>query len=152
MYFYNLIKQISKNKKIALFVDMDGVIASYDFGKPLNFKTKRPLKSSIRTLEKVSKMNNVELYILSICKKDTEINDKNNWLDQHAPFFKKNNRYILSKETIPDQTSGKMKSLFLKYYPSKCQKVLVDDDNTVLKEIRKENKDIILLQDSELID
>ena len=43
MHFYNLIKELSKKNKIKLFVDMDGVIASYDFGKPLNFKIKRPL-------------------------------------------------------------------------------------------------------------
>lgn len=152
MYFYNLMKKISKNKKISLFIDMDGVIASYNFGEPLNFKTKRPLKSTIRVLEKVSQLKNIDLYILSICRKDYEINDKNNWLDQHAPFFKKNHRYILSKETIPNQTSGEMKALFLKYYPSKNQKVLVDDDNSILKEIKEEVKDIILFQDSELVD
>ena len=152
MYFYNLMKQISKNKKVDLFVDMDGVIASYDFGKPLNFKTKRPMKTSIRELEKISRINNIELYILSICKKDSEIKDKNNWLDQHAPFFKKNNRYILSKETIVNQTSAEMKTRFLKYYPTKNKKVLIDDDNNILKEIQKEIKDIILFQDSELID
>lgn len=152
MYFYNLIKKISKNKKLSIFIDMDGVIASYNFGEPLNFKTKRPLKSSIRVLEKVSQIDNIDLYILSICKKDSEIQDKNNWLDQHAPFFKKSHRYILSKETIPNQTSGKMKALFLKYYPTKNQKVLIDDDNNILKEVQKEVEKIILFQDSELID
>ncbi len=145
-------KKISKKKKVKLFIDMDGVIASYNFGEPLNFKTKRPLETNIKELKKVSHLENIELYILSICKKNQEIQDKNNWLDKHAPFFEYKNRYILSKEMIPNMASSKMKMEFLRNYKTKSQKVLVDDDNQILKEISKELKDIILLQDSELID
>ena len=32
MYFYNLIKEIVGDKKTIMYVDMDGVIAAYDFG------------------------------------------------------------------------------------------------------------------------
>lgn len=152
MYFYNLITELSKEQKIKLFVDMDGVISSYDFGKPLNFKTKRPLKTNIKVLKKVSKLENVELHILSVCRKNTEIKDKNNWLNQYAPFFKKENRHILSKEKYPNLTSGNLKKNFLKEYHSDNQIVLVDDDNQILREIKEETKNIILLQDSELID
>lgn len=152
MYFYNLIKEISKNQEIILFVDMDGVIASYDFGKPLNFKTKRPLWNNIKILKKVATLPNIELCILSVCSKDIEIIDKNNWLDKYAPFFKKEKRYILSKENITEIFSGTLKKNFLKHYPTKKQIVLVDDDNQILKEIKDNIKDIILLQDSELID
>ena len=56
LYFYNLIKELSKKNNIDLFIDMDGVIASYNFGEPLNFKTKRPLMTNINTLEKISNM------------------------------------------------------------------------------------------------
>ena len=131
---------------------MDGVIASYNFGEPLNFKTKRPLLTNINELKKVSEIPNVELFILSICKKNKEIHDKNNWLDQYAPFFKKENRFILSKEMIPNRESSQMKIDFLKNYKSSSQIVLIDDDNQILKEISKEIEDIILFQDSELID
>ena len=70
MHFYNLIKELSKKNKIKLFVDMDGVIASYDFGKPLNFKIKRPLKTNIEVLRKVASIENVEMFILSVCSGD----------------------------------------------------------------------------------
>ena len=152
MYFYNLIKKISKDKKIVLFIDMDGVISSYDFGKPLNFKTKRPLQNNIKVLEKVDTLSNVELCILSVCRKDIEIEDKNNWLDKYAPFFKKENRYILSKEHTNESFSGALKKQFLKEYKTHKQMILVDDDNQILRVIKDEISDIILLQDSELID
>lgn len=76
MHFYELIKNLSKDKKIILFVDMDGVIASYDFGKPLNFINKRPLSTNIKTLSKLTKLDNVELHILSVCVFNKQINEK----------------------------------------------------------------------------
>jgi hypothetical protein len=78
MHFYNLIKELSSVNKIKLFVDMDGVIASYDFGKPLDFKMKRPLNTNIEVLRKVSLLENVELFILSVCRKNYQINEKMN--------------------------------------------------------------------------
>ena len=152
MYFYDLINNLSKKEKVDLFVDMDGVIASYDFGKPLDFKTKRPLKTNINVLNKVSQLENVEVYILSICRKDFQVKDKNDWLDRFAPFFKKENRFILSKETIINKTSPEMKADFLKSYVTNNKVVLVDDDNQVLFFISKEINDVLLFQDSELID
>ena len=137
MYFLELIKNYSKNESVELLIDMDGVIASYDFGKPLNFKTKRPLKSNITTLEKISKLKNVECTILSICHKDKEIEDKNEWLDRYAPFFPKNKRFILSKETIKEKSSAQMKLDFIKNYQSNKKIIIVDDDNYILKELSK---------------
>ena len=54
-----------KDKKIKLFVDMDGVIADFDVGNPGEYDKKRPLFDSIKKLEIVSQMPNVELYIFS---------------------------------------------------------------------------------------
>ena len=85
MYFYNLIKDLSYKKELLLFVDMDGVIASYDAGKPLDFLNKRPLKENIRKIEQITTLPNVELYIISICRKDFQIREKNIWLDKYAP-------------------------------------------------------------------
>ena len=56
MYFYNLIKDIVKDKKTIMYVDMDGVIAAYDFGNPLDFANKRPLYTNIKKLEEISKL------------------------------------------------------------------------------------------------
>lgn len=152
MYFYNLIKKISTTSKVKIFVDMDGVIASYDFGKPLNFKTKRPLKTNIEVLSRVSSLENVELYILSVCRKNYQIDEKNEWLDKNAPFFKKSNRYILSKEKNINMSSSNMKMNFFKNYKTNDKIIFVDDDNKVLSTISNEINNIILMQDSELID
>ena len=152
MHFYNLIKELSEKKEVMLYVDMDGVIASYNIGKPLDFLNKRPLKENINKLEKVSELPNVELYILSICKKDSQIEDKNIWLDKHAPFFKKENRVIISKEKIENITSPEIKSNYLNNVKTDKQIVFLDDDNAILKKVMNSVKDIIVFQDSELID
>ena len=67
MHFYELISELAKDEEIELFIDMDGVISSYNFGMPLDFINKRPLKTNIKTIEKVSTIKNVNLHILSIC-------------------------------------------------------------------------------------
>jgi hypothetical protein len=131
---------------------MDGVIASYDFGNPKDFDKKRPLKTNIKTLEEISKLNGITMNILSICKKDSQIKEKNDWLDIHASFFEKDKRYILSKETITNTSSPNMKLNFLRDYQSNNQKVLLDDDNQVLKIVGNNLEDVIVFQDSELID
>lgn len=41
------IKEFSLKRKVNLFVDMDGVITEYDFGKPLDFVNKSPLLSNL---------------------------------------------------------------------------------------------------------
>ena len=89
------IKEFSLKRKVNLFVDMDGVITEYDFGKPLDFVNKSPLLSNIKVLEEISRIPNLDMHILSICRKDSQVNDKNNWLDKYAPFFKKENRNII---------------------------------------------------------
>ena len=73
MRFYKIIENLSKERKLLIFVDMDGVIASYDIGKPYDFDKKRPLITNINTLKRLNSLENCELYILSICKKDYQI-------------------------------------------------------------------------------
>ena len=99
MYFREFIEQYN-NKRIKLFVDMDGVIADYILGEPSNYDKKRPLFSNIEKLEEVSKMDNIELYILSVTRKTEGIEQKNVWLDRFAPFFKKEHRIIISRIII----------------------------------------------------
>lgn len=152
MYFYNLMKEITEGKKADIYVDMDGVIASYEFGKPLDFKNKRPLKTNIETFNKIAELDNITLHILSVCRKDFQIKDKNDWLDKYAPVFKKENRNILSKETYVGFSSSELKSDFLKNMKSNNLIILIDDDNRVLEIVSRNNSNIIIYQDSELID
>lgn len=152
MHFYELIQKQTKNKKTRIYVDMDGVIASYDIGKPYDFENKRPLTTNIRTLSKINNLENTELFILSICKKDSQIKEKNNWLDKYAPFFQKDNRIIISKESNPNLSSKELKLNYLKSLKTDNQIILIDDDNEIIKTIKDNAKNIILYQDSELTD
>lgn len=152
MHFYNIIKELSDKTEVMLFFDMDGVISSYDAGKKLDFANKRPLTENINKIKKISTLNNVTLYILSICKKNFQIEEKNNWLDKNAPFFDKSNRIIISKEQHPNIDSPTLKSDFLKNLNTSSQIVLVDDDNAVIKKVLDVTDNVIVFQDSELID
>ena len=151
MYFVNKIKKISKEKTIQIYVDMDGVIADYEFGLPLEFINKRPIKTNIKTFEKISSLPNVTLYILSVCKKDKDINAKNNWLDKYAPFFEKKNRIILSKESNP-KSSKELKSSYLNTIKTDDLIIVIDDDNAVLKYLKEHLPNYIFFQDSSIVD
>lgn len=154
MYFEEKLKKLYNDEEINLFVDMDGIIADYYFCERLDFKNKRPLTTNINTLKKISKEKNINMYILSICKLKREIKDKNDWLDKYAPFFPKNKRYIIPKEEY-NKTSKELKMLALNYLKEELNLtniVLVDDDNEILKYIKNSNIDVMLFQDSSLLD
>lgn len=152
MHFIDLIKKISIDEEVILFVDMDGVIASYDVGRPYGFKNKRPLKNNINIFREIAKLDRVSLHILSVCRENYQIEEKNEWLDINAPFFEKENRVILSKEDSIYKISSELKLNYLKNYKTDKKIVFIDDDNSVLSVVNKELKNIILFQDSELVD
>ena len=75
--FVNEIKEICrKNKKVDMYIDMDGTIAEYHLYNPEEISRKmeeeylknEPLKNVIDVLEEISKINNIEMYILSLSK------------------------------------------------------------------------------------
>ena len=74
MYFEEYLNKIDNN--IKLFIDMDGVVADYDFGKAYDYHKKRPLFDNIKKLEKISKKKNIELYILSVTRQNIGYNQK----------------------------------------------------------------------------
>ena len=142
-----------KEKNIKLFVDMDGVIVDYVFGEAKDYDKKRPLYDSIRKLEEISKMPNVELYIFSATRYTEGIKQKNLWLDKYASFFKAENRVIISREENDMNSSFILKAKFLEVYKRDGSVIIViDDDPQNLKEIRKLNADIVLLKDTVLVD
>lgn len=145
---------LEKYKKIKLYVDMDGVLADYEVGKPLGFRNKRPLFSNIKKLEEVSKMNNVEIHILSVCPKDYQIKEKNDWLDEYAPFFEKDKRTIISRESNFNMLAKDLKVNYLSSLEKEDDTsiILIDDDNSVLWDVHKKVPTVIVYQDSVLRD
>lgn len=152
MYIKDYLEQFD-GKKIKIFVDMDGVIADYVFGAPRDYDKKRPLFDSIKKLEIISKMENVELFIFSATRKTSGIEEKNCWLDKYAPFFKKENRIIISREANHMIESSILKSKYLlNFKRDDSILIVIDDDPKILREIENRNRDIILLKDTALID
>ena len=152
MYIKEFLERF-KGDKIRLFVDMDGVIADYDVGFPSGYDQKRPLVSNISKLEEISKMDNIELFILSISRMHEGIEQKNNWLDRYAPFFKKENRVIIAREDNNFEHSDILKQNYVQNIQRDESKIiLIDDDPAVLKAIRAKNEDVTLLKDTALVD
>lgn len=153
MKFFNYIEE-NEDKKINIYFDMDGVIAEYDIGN-FDYETIRPLKSNIKKIEDLYKKDNIKIYILSICKNNQIVNDKINWFNKYMKFFSKENIILISKEDEKYNgiSSKEIKSNFLKSHCNKNEvNIVVDDDNEIIKYIRKNNINIKIFQDSSLID
>ena len=142
-----------KDKRIKLLVDMDGVIVDYVFGSPKDYDKKRPLFEHISKLEEVSKLPNIEMYIFSATRYSEGFDQKNNWLDEYAPFFKKENRIIISREDNNFEKSAILKANYLRDYPRDDSVIIViDDDPRNLKAIHELSSDVVLLKDTALDD
>ena len=73
-------------------------------------------------------------------------------MDKYAPFFDKDKRIIISKENNPSVESKELKLNYLKSLNLNKQIIFIDDDNEILKFIHSNIENIILFQDSELVD
>lgn len=94
--FYNKIKTICyKYKKVAMFVDMDGTIVEYIIHPSGSITTKskglflngKPIEIVINELEKISKIENLDLYILSMARSNIIVKEKKEWLKNNASFI-----------------------------------------------------------------
>lgn len=97
-------------------------------------------------------MDHVEIHILSVCPNEKQIEEKQRWLDQYAPFFPKEHRTILASTNYPKLSSKEIKAHFLKQVQTEDQIAVIDDDNAVLKYIHHLLPHVLLYQDSELVD
>lgn len=105
--FYNRVKEIcNKYKKVAMFIDMDGTIVEYNVypegtvtaeTKGL-FVNNRPIKIIIDKLRKISEIENIDLYILSMARSYIIVKEKKEWLKKHADFIDKDNYIIINRE------------------------------------------------------
>lgn len=152
MYLEDYLKKYNE-KKVKMFVDMDGVIVDYDVGVAHSYDKKRPLYSSIEKLEKISKEDNIELFILSVTRMNEGYDEKQNWLDKYAPFFKRENRIIISREKHDFEGSATLKANYMKSVERDGSVIVViDDDPRIIKAIRELNEDVVLLKDTVLVD
>lgn len=153
MKFYDTIEKYN-NKNITIYVDMDGVIAEYDIGN-FDYTTIRPLKSNIKRIEDLLNKNNINIKILTVCKTDEIVNEKIDWIKKHMSFFDINNVIFISKEKeeYKGYDSMELKSNYLKTnIDINNINILVDDDNSIIKYIRKNNQEILVFQVSSWID
>lgn len=147
--FVNEIKEIcKKNKKVDMYIDMDGTIAEYHLYNPEEISRKmeeeylknEPLKNVIDVLEEISKINNIEMYILSLSKTKKITEKKKIWLKKYVPFIKEENWIILTKEIGKysnenrNEIKGKNIELRQKDYD---KSIMLDDEQVVLREAKK---------------
>lgn len=152
MYLEDFLNQY-QDKKVKMFVDMDGVIADFDFGNNGDYDKKRPLYSSIEKLERISKKDNIDLYIFSATRMNKGYDEKQYWLDKYAPFFKKENRVIISREKHDFVETATLKANYMKNVERDGSiLVVIDDDPKNLRAIRQSNEDVVLLKDTALVD
>ena len=151
MYITDYIKQF-KNKRIKIYVDMDGVIADFDDGNASEYDKKRPLLTNIEALREVSKNKNVEMFILSITRMTIGREEKNRWLDKYVEFIKVENRFIISREEHNFMPSKTLKKKFIKNIKrDESIIIVIDDDPAIIDEIRKSSEDVYLLKDTSLV-
>ena len=159
-YFYNKIKEMAENKKVDIYVDMDGVVADYDL---LNFESvktspdaylnKRPITTVINIIRNLSKLDNVTIYILSVAKQENQINGKLVWLSENMNFIPKSQINIIPRDTNGWTKASILKKEFLKSnYEKDNISLMIDDSHDVLKEVKNLDIGIIPVHISTVID
>ena len=140
------IKNLSKNNKVRVYFDMDGVIASFDMISGLSYAekgfytNKRPIKASIKFAKYLNSLVNVEIYILSNCHYKYQRKEKIDWLEQFAPFIKKENINIICFEEFDkDVDLNKLKANFFEQTRKTTNDslVVIDDDIRHLNQMQQ---------------
>ena len=148
------------DKHINIYIDMDGVVTDYDFEGYENdgtnsdiYRYKRPVMSSIEPLKEINELENVTLYILSVSRYESQIDGKLDWLSKHMDFIKKENIFILPRDTNDFKKANVLKRDFLQdRLDNDDVNIHIDDSHDVLKILRDMHKNIRLLHVTSLID
>ena len=131
-----------------MYIDMDGTIAEYHLYNPEEISRKmeeeylknEPLKNVIDVLEEISKINNIEMYILSLSKTKKITEKKKIWLKKYVPFIKEENWIILTKEigeySNENRNEIKGKNIELRQ-KDQDKSIMLDDEQVVLREAKK---------------
>ncbi|HHX99152.1 TPA: hypothetical protein GX533_00480 [Candidatus Dojkabacteria bacterium] len=142
MYFIKELHKIRYNCTggIALFIDMDGVVADYRFGEGENIENnvygtylyKRPIKTSINILKKVNEQFDFEMFILSSCRYSEQIGEKSKWLEKNMPFIKKENQLFVISNTFEDRKMLKIDKIKQTIDGKYEKAIMIDDTHDVL--------------------
>ena len=140
------IENLSKDNNVRVYFDMDGVLASYDMITGLDYAekgfytNKRPILASIQFAQYLSKIKNVEVYILSNCHYTYQRNEKLEWLQRHAPFIKKDNINIICFEEFNEDVDLiKLKANFFEETRklTNDKLIIIDDDIRHLNQMQQ---------------
>lgn len=154
MFFIEEIKKIKEDcsNKIAIFVDMDGVIADYRFGEgenieknvPGTYLNKRAINTSINILKEVNNVFDFDMYILSSCKHDEQAVEKSKWLEKNMPFIDKKHQLFVISNTFEDRKLLKINKI-KEVINNKYDKVImIDDTHDILLLAIKELEDKVI--------
>lgn len=147
--FLERVKEIKKkNGKIAIFVDMDGTIAEYPVYQEENvakameeeYSKIEPVNYIINILKELSKIENIDLYILTLSKTIQISEEKIKWLKKYVNFIQEKNWIIITKELGEYNKENRdfIKALKMQgKLPIYDFEILLDDDHKVLKETQK---------------
>lgn len=164
MFFDKIQNICNKNKKVAMFIDMDGTIVEYPvftkkdwFLETKNeFLQAEPLIPVIEVLKDISNIENIDLYILSLAKTTAIVEEKREWLKKYVSFIPEKNWIILNKEKEEYTKENrdrikceKMKEKLAEYDHA----ILLDDDHKILKvaQVELEDKGTVFHLSSALI-
>lgn len=151
--FYNRIKEIcEKNKKVAMFIDMDGTIVEYKVYQEGTIKKDtrgefieaNPIEIVIEKLKKINEISNIDLYILSLSKTNIIVEEKKKWLRKYASFIEENNWIIINKEANEYNSENRdyIKSNKIKEKMNDYDfAILIDDDHKILKQAQADLKE-----------
>lgn len=138
-------KICNENKKVAIFIDMDGTITEYVVYQDKTvenqmgdeYENLEPVAPVIEALEEINKIPNIDLYILSLAKNSEIAEEKYKWLSKYASFIKRENWIVINKEKgeYSSENRNIIKTLKMQEKLNKYDHViLLDDDHKILKE------------------
>ena len=147
--FLERVKEIKKkNGKIAIFVDMDGTIAEFPVYQEENvakameeeYSKIEPINYIIDILKELGKIEDIDLYILTLSKTIKITKEKIKWLKKYVNFIQEKNWIIITKELgeYNKENRNIIKALKMQEkLPKYDFEILLDDDHKVLKETQK---------------
>ena len=134
----------SENKRVAMFIDMDGTINEYivfsenTVVKEMedNYIYISPLSTVLKELEEIGNISNIDLYILSLSRTKNLTQIKKEWRKKYVSFISEENWIILTKENgdYTNENREEIKAMKMQEYTDYDHLILLDDDHGTLNQ------------------